>query len=213
MLTAALGYGVTVLGVSAPCDALSLAAVATDSSTEPTRRQGDGTFWIPRARSLLIQAGPGRGARVTVRAQTPVLLSMVRLRRRGPYARVHWSTHDGSSLTGWVRQDALRPMPQGCLAGSTGGIGTPGCVPLGHATAPDLYRGVAQLREGAPVYAEPGVGRWAHYAATGPVLVEHWRGSPWVRLVRIPGVSDPRSCGSELSHAWLAASDVHLPEP
>lgn len=206
-VTAELGYLVRVVGVVAPCDALTLDA-PPNAGPGPTQDPGDGSSWAPRSRSVTFRLRPGAGPRLRARAEVRELFRLSRHARRGDHFLVSWAGPDGSGIRGWVDRSALLPLREIHGFGTTGGVGRLGCLP-GRRGGTSLYAGPATVRPGADVHSSPSGARWATFAQSEPASVYHVLGEEWVQVAQARGVTDRERC--ELSSAWVRLADVALP--
>jgi hypothetical protein len=74
----------------------------------------------------------------------------------------------------------------------------------------DEYVGRAHVRTGAQVRTHPDGPAWATVSEPA-VLTVSWRtGSPWVRIVHVPGLRADGRCPEVLEHAWVRRESVSL---
>lgn len=196
-------------GVAVPCESLTLdedltlALASTPLDTEEPKATD--TAWRPRERALLLRERPGAGRALWLTTPTPAQAVVSEIETRGGWRRVRF---DGNrwSVTGWASRYDLQEI--GDLFGSSVGdsfMSRGGCrmgFPGGAA-----FAGLAPIRAGAPVFAEPGKGPWAAVTAL-ELEVLYYSGERWVKVTRAPGITE--ECA--LNHAFLRVEDVMLPE-
>lgn len=207
-VTAELGRLVRIPGLAIPCDALTLES-PPEAAPGPAAPEGDGTYWVPRERSLIVRLRPGAGPGIRLRARIPAVVRMVRTEVRQDHFRLVWVMATGSRITGWVARTSVRPWTNHGW-GSTGGSGRPGCMPGGRRAGTGLYAGPATIRPGAEVHTRPNGPTWAAFRSSDPVPVYYVRGETWVQVRAAPGVTDRGRC-AQLSRAWVRRADVTLP--
>jgi len=157
-----------------------------------------------RRRVLILRAAPRDvAAQVRIRLEREAPFTLGRIGRRGSWYRVEWT--DGSSrIRGWVRRDDVRASHRHGW-GSTGGIGTPGCVPRGRASIHGGYEGPAEITEGTEVLYTPDGARWAT-VGTGRYVVRWGPRDTHAAIVEAGGIFVGDSCG--ITHAYVPRGAV-----
>lgn len=138
--------------------------------------------------------------------------------RQGDDVRVAIAFSDGTRIEGWVPLTALRE-PSAAEAEAIERLTSLSTEPMAlgmlgvlEGTQPgaqaDEYVGLASLRPGSAVYAEPGRTRWAESAEQPLEVRVRWqRGARHAQLLEVPGVWVPPE------RAWVHRGDLSLPEP
>ena len=196
--------------VRLPCGAV---VIERDRVEEPPALErddvdGDGRLFRPRRSVLSIHSTPHPDSpRIRARLDREAPFMLFRIGRRGAWYRVEWT--DGSSrIRGWVRRADMRPSERHGW-GSTGGTGTPGCMPRGRASIHGGYEGPAEIAEGTEVLYTPNGARWAT-VGTGRFVVRWAPNDTHAAIVEASGVMVGTSCG--IDHAYVPREAV-TPRP
>ncbi len=153
---------------------------------------------------LPIRAEPGAGSTVRLRPRAG-LLPLFAFEERDRWTRVGWRWTDGSELEGWVetsslgaptaderaRVDCAFGAGHDCDFAIGEAFGYGGLGLRGTGAGGSVYEGRARIVQGATVYARPGGEPWATVRVEDGYRARWSRGSEWVELIEVPGMSMP----------------------
>jgi hypothetical protein len=201
----AIADDVTLSPVVVPCAALAIDVpfrfIFNDPSVAPLA-----AVWEPRVDPFTIHELPGQGRTIEVHASAPVLLPFTERERSGDFLRLELVWTDGAALRGWAHSSDMQQTTAGGYGGDPGGG-----EPHGHGHSgcggPGRYCGPADVEAGTPVFAEPGIGRWATVLDGRGVDVMLVEGEEYAAVRENPGIAESgESC--QIRHAWVPAAAV-----
>lgn len=203
--------GVWISRLHVPCAALSVGAGEGGAEAPDWGARG-GPRWQLRGDDIWLMSEAGRGASLRVDAPEGLATPLVELEQHDGWVRVAARFSSGAVLRGWVRAHHLevvgsRDAPPAFRRSL---VVTP--VPRCSRRAPSSneYVGPALVQTGAQVRIDPTGPAWASVAEPS-VLTISWRtGSPWVRIVHVPGLRGDGACPEVLTQAWVPRDRVRL---
>jgi len=204
-----LENNVKIHGVEVPCDSLTLDEDAVlafaGMPLEAEEAPSTDTAWIPRENALLLRARPGAGRALWITARDREMAVLSEIESSGGWRRVRLEGNRWS-VTGWASRYDIQELTS-MTGGSIGDSFSSGSGCFAGTGTGAAFEGLAPIRAGAPVFAEPGRGPWAAVTAL-ELAVIYFSGERWVRITSAPGITE----GCSLDHAFLRVEDVKLPE-
>ena len=203
--------GVWISRVRVPCAALSVGPGEAGADPPDWGVRG-GPRWQLRGDDIWLMSEAGSGATLRVDAPEGLATPLVELEQDDGWVRVAARFASGAVLRGWVRQHHLEAVAASDASPAFHRELPPAPVPRCSAPASSRreYVGPAQVRAGAQVRVDPSGPAWASVAEPS-VLTIRWRtGSPWVRLVHVPGLRGDGACPEVLTQAWVPREAVRL---
>lgn len=195
--------GVTLRGLTLPCDALTLEEV---EPPEASLEDAGETRYVAKGAALHLRSAPGgRGAAIEVAVADPGALELARVEEQAGWMRVTAGWPDGTTLQGWVKRDELvlegvRHERVGELVPRAGEA--PTCEPPRVAANERIV--TARVAVGTRVFAARYLGPWAKVVDGSKLLLRVRPKDDWVELVGVPGVA----CA--LDDAWIARAAATL---
>ncbi|MEM9071389.1 MAG: hypothetical protein AAGE52_22980, partial [Myxococcota bacterium] len=201
--TAYLNPWTKIHRLSFSCEAITLQGEPTETPT-PLRDLADGVQMRALPNILSVHRAPGHPQRIRVHRQQSMFLMHV-FGERGDWVHAEWSD-TLHQVRGWVRRRDLRRHDGSHGWGTTGGHGTPGCLPMGRIVAPGWHEGAATIDPGTEVYTAADGPAWAE--VTGGKFGVRWQDeAEFAQIIEAQDVDEGDSCG--LHHAWVRRDAVH----
>ncbi len=211
LVRAQVDNAVWISRLHVPCAAIAVGhGVGGDDPPEWASVRGP--RWQPRRDGIYLTSDPGGGASVRIDAPDGLPVPFVELERQDGWVRVATRFSSGATLRGWVLGHQLRASePGGALEELRRSLPS-SRAPICRRGTPDRdeYVGPANIATGALVHLDPDGEPWA--SVTEPALFTvSWRpGSPWVRIVHVPGMRGDGACAEVLEAAWVPRRAVSL---
>ena len=204
--------GVWLSRVHVPCDAIGVGH-GESGEPAPTWSGRGGPRWVPFHDAIWMSAEPDGAPSVRLEAPDGLRTPLVEIERRDTWIRVVAHFASGAALRGWIRSHHLRAA-DGALTERAFRRAMPSSSPPAcrrHAPARDEYVGPANITIGTLVSTQREHGsEWASVSEPSVFTVSWRTGSPWVRIIHIPGVLDDGPCPAVLRHAWVPRRAVSL---
>lgn len=203
--------GVWISRLHLPCDAIAVGH--GEGGEHAPRWPMRGLRWQPLGSELWLASEPGDGATVRLDAPEGLPSPLVEVERRDGWIRLVAHFSSGAVLRGWAHAHHLVAAEERAAAPpSFRRTSEARRVPLcSHGTPSRTeYIGPASITTGALVLTAQGGAAWAEISEPGVYTVSWRPGSPWVRIIHIPGLSSDGRCPEVLDRAWVPREAVSL---
>jgi hypothetical protein len=204
--------GVWVGRAHVPCGAIAVGH-GEGGEAAPDWAARSGPRWVPLDDGLWLHASPDGGPSLRVDAPQGLRAAFVELERRGDWIRLAARFPSGAAVRGWARQHRLTAPRRAAEARPpfTRRVLEPRhALCRREAPADDEYVGPASVAVGTLVRTARDGEAWSTVAEPS-VFTVSWRpGSPWARIVHVPGLRSDGPCPEVLRAAWVPRRAVSL---